>query len=108
MHRRSSVRVETDVSVTVYADGYTFECRAVDLSPDGVVIERTDGLCAHATRPFFWLKFPFGDHGVVALARPAWSRGKSQALRFIELGEHERLTLAEHMDEAAKSGRLLH
>ena len=108
MHMRSSLRAQTDVPVDVYADGQVFPCRAVDLSTGGVVIERTDGLVRHDARLVYWLKLPFGDQGIVALARPAWTKGRQQGLRFIEMEPSDRLTLAEAMDETARRGMALH
>ena len=102
MYHRSSVRVQTDLLVKVHADGYDFACRAVDLSPDGIVIERARGLLAHQARPVFWLELPIGPYGIVTLARPAWDRGAAQALRFIDISHADRLLLAEHM-EAGRS-----
>ena len=108
MHRRCSVRAQTDVPVSVYANGSVFACRAVDLSTQGVVIERVPGLDHHDARPFYWMKFGLGDDGVLALARPAWKKGRSQAFRFIEISDADRLTLAEEMDRASRSCLSLH
>jgi hypothetical protein len=33
-----------------------------------------------------------------ALARPVWSFGTQQALRFVRMSDADRLTLAEHLD----------
>ena len=109
MHHRTNVRAQTDVPVDVHADGYVFACRAVDLSTSGVVVERAAGLAHHEARPYYWLRFALGAHGVMTLARPVWSRGKTQAFRFVEMSDEGRLTVAEHMDVATRVfGMALH
>ena len=109
MHHRTNVRAQTDVPVDIHADGYVFSCRAVDLSTSGVVVERAAGLEHHEARPFYWLRFALGAHGVVTLARPVWKRGMTQAFRFVEMSDEGRLTVAEHMDVASRVfGMALH
>jgi hypothetical protein len=108
MMRRSSVRAQTDLPVAVYADGFVFDCRATDISTSGVVIERARGLDSHEARPFYWLKFSIGAEGVLALARPVWNRGRTQALKIVEIAECDRLSIAEHMDSCSRQGMVLH
>lgn len=108
-HHRSAIRAQTDVPVSVFADGHVFECRAIDLSTQGAVVERADGLLAHEARPFYWLSFAVGQRGVRVLARPAWKSGKRQAFRFILITDPDKLTLAEHMDASSRLwGTALH
>jgi nicotinamide-nucleotide amidase len=109
LHHRTNVRAQTDVPVDVHADGFVFSCRAVDLSTSGALIDRAPGLEHHEARPFYWLRFGVGAHGVMTLARPVWKRGLTQAFRFVEMSDEGRLTLAEHMDVAHRLfGRALH
>ncbi len=107
--RRRGRRAPVDLPVTVHADGLRFECRAVDLSPDGLSLDRAPGLDAHDGRPFYWIHIPLGDRGVRALARPTWSAGRRQGYRFILVSDDARLTVAEHMDVVERLwGRSLH
>ena len=109
LHHRTNVRAQTDVPVDVHADGFVFSCRAVDVSTTGALIDRAPGLEHHEARPFYWLRFGVGAHGVMTLARPVWKRGLTQAFRFVEMSDEGRLTLAEHMDVAHRLfGRALH
>lgn len=108
MHHRNTVRAQTDVRVTVHADGVAFPCRAVDLSTDGLVVEPARALSNHTARSVYWLELPLGEAGIVVLARPAWRNGNAVAFRFIDLSECDRLTLAEHMDASLKLGLTLH
>lgn len=88
--------------MTVVADGHQFDCRAIDISPEGARVVRTRGLQAHDTRPFYWLHFLLGATGVRALARPTRSEGAEQAYRFVLISDTDRLTIAEHMDVSNK------
>ncbi len=100
MQRRASLRSQADVPVTVMADGRPFDCRAIDLSPDGARVVRSKGLLAHEGRPLYWLHFLLGATGVRALARPTRTDGHEQSYRFVLISDTDRLTLAEHMDVA--------
>lgn len=109
MPRRHNRRAPVDLPVTVHADGMKFDCRAVDLSPDGISLDRTPGLTVHDGRPFYWIHIPLGDHGIRALARPTWTAGRRQGFRFIMVSDEARLTMAEHMDVVERLwGRALH
>jgi hypothetical protein len=50
------------------------------------------------------LHLPERIHALHALARPVWSMGNQQALRFVEISDVDRLTLAEHMDTLRLEG----
>jgi hypothetical protein len=39
-----------------------------------------------------------------ALARPVWTTGSQQALRFVRISDADRLSLAEHIDLLARRG----
>ncbi len=108
LSRRTSLRAQTDIPVDLVADGLTFSCRTLDISPYGALIERATGLDGHDVRPFFWMRFRVRGERVLALARPAWRDGNKQAFRFIEISDASRLTLAEHMDDMRRSGMTLH
>lgn len=104
LHHRNTPRAQTDLPVTVYADGYLFDCRAVDLSTQGVRIASLGGLEHHAARPFYLVEFPIVGGSAVALARPAWWQGGEAAFHIVAMADCDRLALAEKMDAATKSG----
>jgi len=108
MHHRSTLRAQTDVPVSVQADGVTFPCRAVDLSPQGVVLEPAAAFAHHDARCVYWLELRLDDRAVRALARPAWRNDQAIAFRFIGLDACDRLTISEHMDRSVKAGNTLH
>ena len=76
------------------------ECRAVELSPSGLVIERgveADG----RPLPFLMrieMRLPDRLRPLIAWARPIWSRGTRQALKIVGASDADRLSLAEHLD----------
>jgi hypothetical protein len=43
-----------------------------------------------------------------ALARPVWSFGTQQAFKFVKMSDVDRLNLAEHVDLAQITSRVLH
>ena len=44
MERRIASRAQVDVPICAFVDGFRHECRAVDLSPSGMVVEVSRGL----------------------------------------------------------------
>jgi hypothetical protein len=50
------------------------------------------------------LRLPERIRPLHALARPVWSFGSQQALRFVQISDVDRLTLAEHMDTLRLQG----
>ena len=102
--RRKSLRAQTDIPVDIVADGFTFSCRAIDISPYGAMIERVAGLEHHDSRPFYWFRFRMAGERVLTLARPVWRHGKRQGFRFVEIADSSRLTIAEHMDAMSRRG----
>lgn len=109
MHHRSSLRAQADVPVTVYADGYAFEGRTLDLSTRGMRFTANPGLVYHAARPFFVVKLAFATDAppATALARTAWWNEREAAFYFISMGETDRLSVAEKMDDSVRHGLAL-
>jgi hypothetical protein len=76
------------------------ECRAVEVSPSGIVIER-DVETDPRPAPFLMrieMRLPDRLRPLIAWARPIWSRGTRQALKIIGASDADRLSLAEHLD----------
>ncbi len=81
----------------------TSEARSVDLSTSGILLTR-------AGRSFgdsgglrtLELALPGESASIRAVARPVWSQGPFQALKFVKMSAIDRLTLAEHMDRHAR------
>jgi hypothetical protein len=80
--------------------GQRRECRAVELSPSGIVLDGQRDLDARPA-PFIVrieMRLPERLRPLFAWARPIWSRGSRQALKFIGASDADRLSLAEHLD----------
>jgi hypothetical protein len=53
------------------------------------------------------LTLPERLRAIDALARPVWSSGSRQALKFLSIADADRLSLAEHLDLQALRGALV-
>jgi hypothetical protein len=109
MERRTSLRMRVDVPIAAFVDGHRHECRAVDLSPAGMVIERPRGLLG---RPLAQLT-PFeillpNARPIRTRARPVWDRDRLSALKFVAMSDADRLVLAELLDRKARLREPLH
>lgn len=102
MHHRSALRAQADLPVTVYADGYVFDCRTADVSTQGMRLASVGGLAHHTARPVYLIEFPFDSGSALAIARPAWWRGGEAAFHFVAMSDCDRLSIAERMDASRK------
>jgi hypothetical protein len=109
MERRVSLRAQVDVPVSAMVDGFRHECRAVDLSPTGMVFERTRTLAARALPRLNPFEIHIGEaRSIRARARSVWSRGRLLAVRFVSMNDADRLTIAELLDRKARLREPLH
>lgn len=100
MQLRAGLRAHTSFPVFAGVGRARRECRAVEVSPSGIVLEREDSADA---RPMplilrIELRLPERLRPLFAWARPIWTRGKHQALKFVGASDADRLSLAEHLD----------
>ncbi len=100
MERRVGVRARTDFGVIARQGQRRSRCRGIEVSAHGIVVDQ-----GRAARPLterllvdLELRLPERMRSLHALARPVWSFGTQQALRFVRISDVDRLTLAEHMD----------
>lgn len=99
MQFRAGLRARTSFPVLTGNGRGQRECRAVELSPSGIVIER--GETDARPTPFLMrieMRLPDRLRPLIAWARPIWSRGTRQALKIIGASDADRLSLAEHLD----------
>jgi hypothetical protein len=109
MERRISSRAQVDVPVSALVDGFRHACRGVDLSPTGMVFERTRSLSARELPQLSPLEiFLDGPSPIHARARAVWSRGRLQAVRFVAMSDADRLTIAELLDRKVRLREPLH
>lgn len=109
MERRISLRAQVDVPICALVDGYRHRCRAVDLSPAGMVFERSRSF---SERPLaqvapFEIYLP-GARPIRARGRTVWGRDRLLAVKFVVMNDADRLTLAELLDRKVRLREPLH
>ncbi len=109
MERRMSSRAQVDVPICALVDGFRHACRAFDLSPTGMVFERSR---AFAERPLaqvgaFEIDLP-GERRIRARARPVWGKDRVTAVKFVMMNDADRLTIAELLDRKVLLREALH
>jgi hypothetical protein len=103
MERRVGSRTRTDFKVVAKNGAFRSNCRGVEVSPTGIVLDRgrlvsqRDG----GVLVDLELVLPERHQPLRALARPVWSYGTQQAFRFVRMSDVDRLNLAEHLDVLA-------
>ncbi len=109
MERRIGLRARTDFSVLTQGGMFEKQLRVIEVSGSGLVVSGTE-ILDPARRPLvvhLRLQLPERSRPIFALARSVRTYGYQEALRFIEISDVDRLTLAEHMDVAYRRGALL-
>jgi len=107
MERRLGLRGLVDLPVIQHVDGFPHECRVVDISARGLVVQRTKSLASRRTRLLYWLELPLLDgegRRIHALARPVWTQGSLQAMRYVTVNEVDQLEIAELLDRLGRRG----
>src|SRR5262245_48167481 len=110
MERRISSRALVDLPVSALVDGHLHDCRAVDLSASGMVVERTASLARRIAPQLnaMTLDLRDGNAPIRVRARTVWTQGRLCAVRFVRLHDVDRLTIAEQLDRAVKHHQTLH
>lgn len=104
MRRQVGLRARTDFRVTARWGSRAARCRGIEVSPTGIVID--GGLPLYGGPLWVWLELELPERvrPMRALARPIWSLGTQQALRFVRISDADRLSIAEHVDLMARRG----
>ncbi|MFT3773660.1 MAG: PilZ domain-containing protein [Minicystis sp.] len=109
MERRISSRAQVDVPICALVDGFRHACRAVDLSPTGMVVERPRALLSRDLPQVSPFELYLGEgRPIRARARPVWSRDRLVAVRFVWMNDADRLTIAELLDRKVRLHEPLH
>ncbi len=106
MERGIGLRARTDFRVLAKNGILAAQCRGIEISPNGIVIDRGHAI-ADRDQPLVMglqMNLPERLRPLLALARPIWSFGSQQAFKFVEISDVDRLTLAEHLDLLAMRG----
>ncbi len=100
MQHRTGMRVRTDFHVIARDGGLACRCRGIEVSASGIVIDRGRRIRRSDERLLvdLELRLPERIRAIRTQARPIWSMGSRQALRFVTMSDADRLTLAEHVD----------
>lgn len=110
VERRISLRARTDFSVQSSGGLFGQRLRAVEVSSVGLVV--SDRVLLEGTsRPLLVrlrIQLPERKRPIFALARSVRTYGYQEALRFVEISDVDRLTIAEHIDVLHRRGALLH
>jgi len=108
MERRLSLRAQVDVPLSAHVDGFWHECRLVEMSTTGALLELTRRLASRDLMPLQAYQIQIGERPVRTRGRIVWSGGRLQGVRFIGMHDVDRLTIAEHLDALSRTGSLLH
>jgi hypothetical protein len=109
MDRRHGARAQVDLPVSALVDGTRHRCRAIDISPTGMVVERAPGLSGRALAIVTPFELQLGTGRPIRLrGRPVWDRDNHVAVRFVVMNDADRLTIAEHLDRRVRERAPLH
>jgi hypothetical protein len=108
MERRISSRAQVDVPIYALVDGFRHDCRAVDLSPTGMVVQRSASLASRHFAQVSPFEIHLGPRPIRVRARPVWSQERLLAVRFVWMNDVDRLTIAEMLDRKARLREPLH
>ena len=100
MDRRIGLRARTDFRVIAKNGILAAHCRGIEVSSTGIILDRGCEVTEreHPLLITLEMRLPERIKSLEALARPVWSFGRQQALRFVRMTDVDRLTLAEHLD----------
>ena len=103
------MRAQVDVPICALVDGFRHACRAVDLSPAGMVFEQTRALKGRALSQVapFEIYLP-GARPIRARGRTVWGKDRLLAIKFVWMNDADRLTLAELLDRKVRLREPLH
>jgi hypothetical protein len=106
---RGSLRGRFEFPVMEHQGGFSFWRTALDISPTGILIEAADEAWGHeASLVQLDLHLPGLSLPVRVLASPVWSRDERLGLKFVDISDADRLTLAEQLDRYWQRGGRLH
>jgi hypothetical protein len=104
VERRQAPRTATELSVLVGDGAVVSWARCVEISTGGVLLSR-DSSTDNDWRIYLRLELelPGRQEPINAVARPVWSRGPFQALKFVRMSAADRLAVAEHVDRCSRA-----
>ncbi len=109
MERRVGLRGRTDFPVTLASGFWKHEARGIEISGTGIILDR-GRILEDSRMPLVMnlsIRLPERRRPILALARHVRCYGSAQVLRFVQLSDVDRLTLAEHLDIVHRRGTAL-
>ena len=109
VERRMSARVQVDCPSWAFVEGQRHPCRALDLSTSGMVVAASRTLAGRGMPDLgaFEIVLSAGRK-VRARTRTIWRDGRICAVRFVVINDVDRLVIAEHVDDLAARGAIVH
>jgi PilZ domain len=101
--RREYARPGVDLRVRVVSDGFAHDCRTVNASRGGMVVELTRALAA--TEPHFVYRYELeieGQPRIPIVGRTAWRRARLQGVKFVVVSELDRAAFDEYLHNVAR------
>ncbi len=98
LERRITQRARVNIPVRSTVDGFDHECRALEISARGMLLERTLSLAEREPPMLTPIAFNLGGSEIRCFARTVWGRDRLHAVRFVALNDVDRLTIAEALD----------
>ena len=108
--RGIGLRARTSFPVLLCEGPHVAHCRAVELSPTGIVVERGRELSEREQRALFKLELylPHAKKPVRVLAKLVrCAGGSAYALKFVMVADVDRLSLMEHVDREQRATQQL-
>lgn len=88
--RRTTRRLDVDVLINKYVDGFPHACRALDISLGGILLRRIHEPKVKRDSYAIEIGLPEAKPPMWLWARQVWSRGRRQALRFVGMSTSDR------------------
>jgi PilZ domain len=109
VERRVSMRAQVDMPISALAFGVRHACRAIDISPAGMVFEQPRALEERGISQVapFEIYLP-SARPIRARGRVVWARKRLLAVKFVWMNDADRLTLAELLDRKVRLREPLH
>ena len=107
MQHRVGLRARTDFRVVARTGGFVSHCRGIEISSSGILVDRGRQPSSPPLLLRLEMQLPERVRPLWALARPIWRCGSQQALKFVQISDVDRLTLAEHLDVLTLRGERL-
>ena len=104
MRGRVGLRARTDFRVLSRTGSLRAQCRGIELSSSGIIIDRGRRRREGGLLQTLELYLPERRRPLRAVARSVWVSGTQQALKFVSISDADRLSLAEHLDLQARRG----